>query len=96
MTEDYIWPHDAIQREIDSVLAKEHDELYNITRIGDQQDKATLLSTDTTIFSLIPRSGLLRIPNGHLVYLAKQLFGKSGYYRGKKYRRSAADPPICR
>ena len=76
MTEDYIWPHDAIQRELDSVLAKEHDELYDLTRIGDQQDKATLLSTDTTIFSLIPRSGLLCIPNGHLVYLAKQLFGK--------------------
>jgi hypothetical protein len=76
MNEDYIWPHDSIQRELDNILAKEHDDLYDLTRVGDQQDKATLLSTDTSIFSLIPRSGLLRIPNEHLTYLAKQLFGK--------------------
>ena len=76
MADDYVWPHDAIQRELDNILAKQHDDLYDLTRIGDQQDKATLLSTDTSIFSLIPRSGLLRIPNAHLVYLAKQLFGK--------------------
>ena len=76
MNEDYIWPHDSIQRELDDILAKEHDDLYDLTRVGDQQDKATLLSTDTSIFSLIPRSGLLRIPNEHLIYLAEQLFGK--------------------
>ena len=76
MKEDYIWPHDAIQRELDAILAKEHEDSYDLTRIGDQQDRATLLSTDTSIFSLIPRCGLLRIPNEHLVYLAKQLFGK--------------------
>ena len=74
--EDYIWPNDAIQRKLNHILAKAHDDLYYLTRIGDQQDKATLLSTDTSIFALIPRSGLLRIPNEHLIYLAKQLFGK--------------------
>jgi len=77
MNEDYSWPHDSIQRELDDILAKEHDDLYDLSRIGDQQDKATLLSTDTSIFSLIPRSGLLRIPNEHLLYLAKQLFGNT-------------------
>ena len=76
MKEDYNWPHDAIQRELDNILSEKHDSLYNMDRIGDQQDKATLLSTDTSIFTLIPRSELLRIPNEHLVYLAKQLFGK--------------------
>jgi len=76
LDDEYIWPHDSIQRELDAILAKEHDNLFDLTRVGDQQDKATLLSTDTSIFSLIPRSELLRIPNEHLVYLAKQLFGK--------------------
>ena len=76
MRDDYIWPHDAIQRELDSILAKQHDDMYDLDRIGDQQDKATLLSTDTSIFSIIPRCEPLRIPNEHLVYLAKQLFGK--------------------
>ena len=50
--------------------------MYDLTRIGDQQDKATLLSTDTFIFSIISRCEPLHIPNEHLVYLAKQLFGK--------------------
>ena len=27
MNEDYIWPHDAIQRELDHILAKAHDDL---------------------------------------------------------------------
>ena len=51
-----------------------HDDLYDLSRIPDQQDKATLLSTDTSIFQLIPRSPILKVSN---VYLAKQLFGKS-------------------
>ena len=63
-------------RELDKNLSKKHDSLYNMDRMRDQQDKATLLSTDRSIFTLIPRSELLRIPNEHLVYLAKQLFGK--------------------
>ena len=63
-------------RELDNILSEKHDSLYNMDRIGDQQDKATLLSTDTSFFTLIQRSELLRIPNEHLAYLAKQLFGK--------------------
>ena len=49
MKEDYTWPHDAIQRELDIIVSEKHDSLYNMDRIGDQQDKATLLSTDTSI-----------------------------------------------
>jgi len=41
MKEDYVWPHDAIQRELDYLIAGEHDAYYDMTRIGDQQDKAT-------------------------------------------------------
>ncbi len=33
--EDFIWPHDAIQREVDHILAKAHDNLYDLNRIGD-------------------------------------------------------------
>ena len=77
MKDDYVWPHDAIQRELDHIIAEEHDAHYDMTRIGDQQDKATMLSTDTSIFLLIPRSELLSIPDEHLIYLAKQLFGKA-------------------
>ena len=77
MKDDYVWPHDEIQRELDHILAKAHDALYDMTRIGDQQDKATMLSTDTSIFLLIPRSELLRISNEELIYLAKQFYGKA-------------------
>ena len=45
-----------IQRELDKLVVKDHDNLYDLRRIPDQQDKATLLSTDTSIFQLIPRS----------------------------------------
>ena len=53
-----------------------HDDLYDLSRIPDQQDKATLLSTDTSIFQLIPRSPILKVSNEALVYLAKQRFEK--------------------
>ncbi len=46
INDDYIRPH-----ELDHILAKVHDDLYDLTRIGDQQDKATLLSTDKSIFA---------------------------------------------
>jgi hypothetical protein len=58
--ENYAWPHDAIQRELDHMLRVDHDGLYDMTRIPDQQDKATMLSTDTTVFLLVPRSAQLR------------------------------------
>jgi hypothetical protein len=77
LSESFEWHHDEIQRELDNLVVQEHDELYDLSRVSDQQDKATLLSTDTSIFQLIPRSKVLQIPNDALVYLAKQLFGKS-------------------
>ena len=75
----------AIQRELDLMLRTDHDTLYDMTRIPDQQDKATMLSTDTTVFLLVPRSAQLRIPNDHLTYLAKQLFGKAQRANTRKY-----------
>ena len=58
-------------------MLKAHDDLYDLNRISDQQDKANFLSTDTSVFQLVPRTKVLRINNEALVYLAKQLFGKS-------------------
>jgi len=59
------------------VLAGDHDAHYDMAKIGDQQDKATMLSTDASIFMLIPRSELLCVSDEQLIYLAKQLFGKA-------------------
>jgi len=50
MKDDYVWPHDDIQRELDHILAGDHDAHYDMAKIGDQQDKATMLSTDGSIF----------------------------------------------
>jgi hypothetical protein len=77
LNDDFEWHHDEIQRELDHLVVQAHDALYDQSRIPDQQDKATLFSTDTSIFQLIPRSKVLQIPNEALVYLAKQLFGKA-------------------
>ena len=85
MKDDYVWPHDNIQRELDHILAEAHDAHYDMARIGDQQDKATMLSTDASIFMLIPRSELLRVSDEQLIYLAKQLFGKAQRRCVRKY-----------
>ena len=77
LQEKFVWQHDEIQRELDKLVVKAHDDLYDLNRISDQQDKANLLSTDTSVFQLVPRTKVLRINNEALVYLAKQLFGKS-------------------
>jgi hypothetical protein len=77
LSDSFEWHHDEIQRELDNLVVEAHDALYDLSRIPDQQDKATLLSTDTSIFQLIPRSKILQIPNEDLIYLAKQLFGKA-------------------
>ena len=58
-------------------MLKAHDDLYGLKRISDQQDKANLLSTETSVFQLVPRTKILRTNNEAPVYLAKQLFGKS-------------------
>ena len=85
MKDDYVWPHDDIQRELDHMVADAHDAHYNMERIGDQQDKATMLSTDASIFMLIPRSELLRISDEQITYLARQLFGKAQRKCVRKY-----------
>ena len=77
LSDDFEWHHDDIQRELDNLVVQEHDALYDLSRIPDQQDRATLLSTDTSIFQLIPTSKILQVPNEELIYLAKQLFGKA-------------------
>ena len=76
LLENFVWNHDEIQRELDNLVIQAHDILYDLSEILDQQDKATLFSTDTSIFQLIPRSKILQVPNEDLIYLAKQLFGK--------------------
>ena len=68
LVDDFLWRHDEIQRELDKLVVKDHDDLYDLSRIPDQQDKATLLSTDTSIFQLIPRSPILKVSNEALVY----------------------------
>ncbi len=52
-----VWQNDEIQRELDKLVVKTHDYLYDLNRISDQQDKANLLSTDTSVFQLIPLHG---------------------------------------
>ena len=34
MRDDYIWPHDAIQRELDDILANKHDDMYDLIDFG--------------------------------------------------------------
>jgi hypothetical protein len=77
LSDSFEWHHDDIQRELDNLVVEAHDALYDLSWIPDQQDKATLFSTDTSIFQLIPRSKILQIPNEDLIYLAKQLFHKA-------------------
>ncbi len=55
------------------------------TGIGYQQDKATMLATDASIFKLIPRSELFRVSDEQLINLAKQLFGKAQRRCVRKY-----------
>ncbi len=64
------------KRALDKLVVKAHH-LYDLNRISDQQDKANLLSTDTSVFQLVPRTKVLRINNEALVYLAKQLLENS-------------------
>ncbi len=33
MKDDYVWPHDEIQRELDHVLAEAHDAYYDMAKI---------------------------------------------------------------
>ena len=55
---------------------KQHEALYDLNRISDQQAKAAYMAIDASIFMLIPRHRAFEIPNEHLRYLARQLLGK--------------------
>ena len=37
--DNYVWPNDGIQGSLDYIVARKHDELYDLTRIPDQQVK---------------------------------------------------------
>ncbi len=54
LLETFVWQHNEIQRELDKLVVNTYDDLYDLNRISDQQDKANLLSTDTSIFQLVP------------------------------------------
>ena len=64
------------QREVDKLVVKDHDDLYDLNRISDRRTGQSKLA-DPPIFQLVPRTQLLRISSVALVYLAKQRFGKS-------------------
>ncbi len=73
---DYTWDHAKIQRELDGVIQRQHEALYDLNRTSDQQAKAAYMAIDASIFMLIPRHKAFEIPNEHLRYLARQLLGK--------------------
>ena len=45
LSDSFEWHHDEVQRELDNLVVEAHDALYDLSRILDQQDKATVLST---------------------------------------------------
>ena len=53
LLETFVWQHDEIQRELDKLVVKAHNDLYDLSRISDRQDKANLLSTDASVFQLV-------------------------------------------
>ena len=75
---------------IDEMLSERHDESIDLTRILEQQNKATMISTDASIVVLVPKSKTLRIPNEQLTYLTKQLFGKVQRTNVRKYYPNVA------
>mgnify|MGYP000143101193 CR=1 FL=1 len=68
---DYLWDHSKIQRELDGVIQRQHEALYDLNRTSDQQAKAAYMAIDASIFMLIPRHRAFEIPNEHLRYLGK-------------------------
>ena len=36
LVDDFLWRHDEIQRELDKLVVKDHDDLYDLSRISDQ------------------------------------------------------------
>ena len=73
---DFEWKHTAIQLELDKIVETRHNALYDLTQVPHQQAKAAMLAIDTSIFMSIPRQEALSMSNDHLIYMARQLFGK--------------------
>ena len=74
---DFEWKHTAIQLELDKIVETRHNALYDLTQVPHQQAKAAMLAIDASIFMIIPRQEALSMSNDHLIYMARQLFGKS-------------------
>jgi hypothetical protein len=77
LSTDYEWRHAAIQLELDKIVESRHNDLYNLALIPHQQAKAAMLAIDASLFMIIPRQESLEMSNDHLIYMARQLFGKS-------------------
>ena len=73
---EYEWHHAAIQLELDKIIESRHNDLYNLALIPHQQAKAAMLAIDASLFMIIPRQESLEMSNEHLIYMARQLFGK--------------------
>jgi hypothetical protein len=73
---DFEWQHTAIQLALDKIVETRHNASYNLTRVSHQQAKAAMLAIDASLFMIIPRQEALSMSNNHLIYMARQLFGK--------------------
>ena len=79
------WEHDKIQRELDNITVTKHEGTFDLSRVSDQQDLANVNSTDTTVFTMIPRSSIFKISNEALQYAARQLLGKPQRRNHQRY-----------
>ena len=77
LSTEYEWHHTAIQLELDKIVESRHNDLYNLALIPHQQAKAAMFAIDASLFMIIPRQDSLEMSNDHLIYMARQLFGKS-------------------
>ena len=73
---NFEWKHTAIQLELDEIIETRHNALYDLTRVSHQQAKAAMHAIDASLFMIIPRQEALSMSNNHLIYMARQLFGK--------------------
>ena len=74
--EDFVWRHDKIQRELDKLVVKDHDNLYDLKRIPDQQEKNNFALNGHVDISADTWNTNSKSSEQGLVYLAKQRFGK--------------------
>jgi len=87
----------AIQLELDKIVESRHNDLYNLALIPHQQAKAAMLAIDASLFMIIPRQDSLEMSNDHLIYMARQLFGKSQRSFSQKFcpNVSSSTGQIC-